>query len=160
MLFHLKPDTECELTSFVGRTQKSGPDDVPAVTFRLKLASVRNELLDLFSPTMRHTVYAPVEGQEQLPGVEVTTPILRSKDLNGNAQTSEGRAAHATAVRGSETQMTIVQRDQVRAAVERALQLDPNRDMRAAIASTAQALCLPVEAVEEVVIGVDGEVSA
>lgn len=81
MLFHLTPDTECELTSFVGRTQKSGPDDVPAVTFRLKLASVRNELLDLFSPTMRHTVYAPVEGQEQLPGVEITTPILRSKDL-------------------------------------------------------------------------------
>lgn len=81
MLFHLKPDTECELTSFVGRTQKSGPDDVPAVTFRLKLGSVRNDLLDLFSPTMRHTVYAPVEGQEQLPGVEITTPILRSKDL-------------------------------------------------------------------------------
>ena len=81
MLFHLTPDTECELTTFVGRTQKSGRDDVPAVSFRLKLASVRNELLDLFSPTMRLTVYAPVEGQEHLPGVEPTTPILRSKDL-------------------------------------------------------------------------------
>lgn len=81
MLFHLDPDTECELTSFVGRVQKSGPDDVPAVTFRLKLDSVRNELLDLFSPTMRHTVYEAVPGQEQLPGVEITTPILRSKDL-------------------------------------------------------------------------------
>lgn len=81
MLFHLNHDTECELTSFVGRTQKSGKDDVPAVSFRLKLSSVRNELLDLFSPTMRLTVYAPVEGQEQLPGVELTTPILRSKDL-------------------------------------------------------------------------------
>lgn len=81
MLFHLKADTECELTTFVGRTQKSGKDDVPAVSFRLKLASVRNELLDLFSPTMRLTVYAPVEGQEQLPGVELVTPVLRSKDL-------------------------------------------------------------------------------
>jgi hypothetical protein len=81
MLFNLNPDTECELTTFVGRTQKSGPDDVPAVTFRLQLSSVQNTLLDLFSSTMRHTVYAPVEGQEQLPGVEVTTPILRSKDL-------------------------------------------------------------------------------
>jgi hypothetical protein len=81
MLFNLKADTECELTTFVGRTQKSGKDDVPAVSFRLKLASVRNELLDLFSPTMRLTVYAPVEGQEQLPGVELTTPVLRSKDL-------------------------------------------------------------------------------
>ncbi len=81
MLFNLKPDTECELTSFVGRTQKAGKEDVPAVSFRLRLASVRNELLDLFSPTMRLTVYAPVEGQEQLPGVELVTPVLRSKDL-------------------------------------------------------------------------------
>ena len=81
MLFNLKPDTECELTSFVGRTQKAGKEDVPAASFRLRLASVRNELLDLFSPTMRLTVYAPVEGQEQLPGVELVTPVLRSKDL-------------------------------------------------------------------------------
>lgn len=81
MLFQLPTDTECELTTFVGRTQKSGPEDVPAVTFRLRMASVPNTLLDLISTTMRHTVYAPVEGQEQLPGADVTTPILRSKDL-------------------------------------------------------------------------------
>lgn len=55
--------------------------------------------------------------------------------------------------------MTIIERDHVRQAVERALQLDPNHDMHAAIASAAQSLCLPVEAVEEVVIGAD-EVSA
>lgn len=81
MLFELPNNTECTLTKFVGRTQKSGKDDVPAVSFRLKLTSVSNVMLDLFSKTMRFTVYAPVEGQEQLPGVEVTTPILRSKDL-------------------------------------------------------------------------------
>lgn len=81
MLFSLPNNTECVLTTFVGRTQKSGPDDVPAVTFRLKLASVPNALLDLFSPTIRHTVYRAVEGQEQLPGMEDTTPILQSKDL-------------------------------------------------------------------------------
>lgn len=81
MLFHLKPDTECELTTFVGRTQKSGPDDVPAVSIRLLLQSVPNHVLDLFSATFRHTAYMAVEGQEQLPGVEDTTPILRSKDL-------------------------------------------------------------------------------
>lgn len=80
-LFHLKPDTECELTTFVGRTQKSGPDDVPAVSIRLLLKSVPNQVLDLFSTTFRHTAYMAVEGQEQLPGVEDTTPILRSKDL-------------------------------------------------------------------------------
>lgn len=81
MLFSLPNNTECVLTTFVGRTQKSGPDDVPAVTFRLKLASVPNALLDLFSKTIRHTVYKAVEGQEQLPGMEDTTPILQSKDL-------------------------------------------------------------------------------
>lgn len=81
MMFQLPNNTECTLTSFVGRTQKSGQDDVPAVTFRLKLESVTNAMLDLFSPTMRLTVYAPVEGQDQLPGVELVTPVLRSKDL-------------------------------------------------------------------------------
>jgi len=81
MLFSLPNNTECVLTTFVGRTQKSGPDDVPAVIFRLKMASVSNMLLDLFSKTIRHTVYRAVEGQEQLPGMEDTTPILQSKDL-------------------------------------------------------------------------------
>lgn len=81
MLFSLPNNTECVLTTFVGRTQKSDPDDVPAVTFRLKMASVSNMLLDLFSKTIRHTVYKAVEGQEQLPGMEDTTPILQSKDL-------------------------------------------------------------------------------
>ena len=81
MLFELPANTECELISFTGRTQKSGPDDVPAVSFRLKLRSVSNTMLDRLSKTFRQTAYAPVEGQEQLPGVEPTTPILRSKDL-------------------------------------------------------------------------------
>lgn len=80
-MFQLLTETECELTTFVGRTQKSGPEDVPAVSFRLLFKSARNELLDLFSPTIRQTAYAPVEGQDQLPGVEPSTPILRSKDL-------------------------------------------------------------------------------
>lgn len=77
MLFQL-PNT---LTKFVGRTQKAGKEDVPAVSFRLKLSSVPNVMLDLLSKTMRHTAYEAVPGQEQLPGVEATTPILRSKDL-------------------------------------------------------------------------------
>lgn len=81
MMFNLPNNTECVLTTFVGRTQKSGPDDVPAVTFRLKMAGVSNMLLDRFSPTIRHTVYKAVEGQEQLPGMEDATPILQSKDL-------------------------------------------------------------------------------
>ena len=81
MLFELPTNTECELTTFVGRTQKSGTEDVPAVTFRLKLSGVSNILLDRFSKTIRHTIYKAVEGQEQLPGVEDTTPLLQSKNL-------------------------------------------------------------------------------
>ena len=43
--------------------------------------------------------------------------------------------------------MTIASRDQVRAAVDRALQLDPDGD--AAIATVAHALALPCEAVRD-----------
>ena len=100
MLFELKTETECELTTFVGRTQKSGRDDVPAVTFRLKLGSVPNGLLDLFSPTIRHTAYMAVEGQEDLPGVEAATPILRSKDLKHWAPETRLEGWNVTIARG------------------------------------------------------------
>lgn len=80
-MFQLLTTTECELTQFTGRTQKSGKDDVPAVSIRLKISNASNTMLDLLSPTMRLTAYAPVEGQEQLPGVELTTPVLRCPDM-------------------------------------------------------------------------------
>lgn len=80
-MFQLLTTTECELTQFTGRTQKSGRDDVPAVSFRLKISNASNTMLDLLSPTMRLTAYAPIEGQEQLPGVELTTPVLRCPDM-------------------------------------------------------------------------------
>lgn len=80
-MFELTTTTECELTQFTGRTQKSGRDDVPTVSFRLKIKGAKNTMLDMLSPTMRLTAYAPVEGQEQLPGVEVTTPVLRCPDM-------------------------------------------------------------------------------
>lgn len=48
--------------------------------------------------------------------------------------------------------MTILERNQVRAAVERAVQLDPHQDLDAAIACAAAALCLPEEAVRDAVL--------
>ena len=48
--------------------------------------------------------------------------------------------------------MTIVERDHLRAAVARALQLAPDAGHHAAIAAAAQALCLVPEAVAEVVL--------
>lgn len=80
-MFELKTITEAELTTFVGRTQKEGKEDVPAVSIRLRLIGVRNEMLDMLSPTLRSTIYTTVPGQEDLPGVEPSTPLLRSKDL-------------------------------------------------------------------------------
>lgn len=80
-MFELTTTTECELTQFTGRTQKSGRDDVPAVSFRLKITNAKNTMLDMLSKTIRETVYAPIEGQEQLPDVEVTTPVLRCPDM-------------------------------------------------------------------------------
>lgn len=41
-MFELKTTTECELTQFTGRTQKSGRDDVPAVSFRVFPSSARS----------------------------------------------------------------------------------------------------------------------
>lgn len=55
--------------------------------------------------------------------------------------------------------MTIVQRDQVRAAVERALQLDPH-DSDAAVEAAARSLALPVEAVREAMAPVNEEQAA
>lgn len=49
--------------------------------------------------------------------------------------------------------MTIVTRETVRQAVERALQLHHDRD--AAVAATAQALALPVEAVLDALADVE-----
>lgn len=45
--------------------------------------------------------------------------------------------------------MTTAQRQHVLKAVERAMQLDTTGDEHAAIAAAAQALCLPIEAVQE-----------
>lgn len=71
---------QAQMTTFTGRTEKHGDFWVPAVTIGFEITGA-NTLLDLLSPTLRTTLYAPVEGQEQLPGVEPSTPILRCKDV-------------------------------------------------------------------------------
>lgn len=52
--------------------------------------------------------------------------------------------------------MTIATKESVRAAIDRALQLDPHEDTDSAIASVAQAMCLPVEVVREIVDETEG----
>lgn len=80
-MFQLTTPTTVRLTNLVCRTEKAGKADVPAISLRLKLEGVENSMLDLISPTARATFYAPVPGQDELPGVAPVTPILRSKDI-------------------------------------------------------------------------------
>lgn len=80
-MFELLTKTDATLTSFTGRTEQHGKHRVPAVSFRLQFKGP-NTLLDLLSPDVRRTLYRAAEGQEDLPGVEPTTPLLRSKDIN------------------------------------------------------------------------------
>ena len=56
--------------------------------------------------------------------------------------------------------MTITPREKVVAAVERALGLDPQRDIDNAIHAAAAALALPVEAVEAAMEPSDEELAA
>lgn len=80
MLQFLEPH-DATLTTFTGRTERHGEEDIPAVSFGIKITGP-NTLLDLLSSTLRTTLYAAVEGQPQLPGVEESTPLLRSKELD------------------------------------------------------------------------------
>jgi hypothetical protein len=79
-MFELLTLTEATLTTFTGRTETHGKATVPAVSFRLRFSGP-NTLLDLLSPTARKTFYMAAEGQEDLPGVDPTTPHLRSRDI-------------------------------------------------------------------------------
>lgn len=80
MPFELLTRTEATLTTFTGRVETHGKSKLPAVSIRLRFSGP-NTLLDLLSPTARKTFYMAEPGQEDLPGVEPTTPLLRSKDI-------------------------------------------------------------------------------
>lgn len=79
-MFQFLTPQQAQLMSFTGRTEVHGKDRVPAVSFRLRFSGP-NTLLDLLSPTLRPAFYTAAEGQEVLPGVEPSTPNLRSKDV-------------------------------------------------------------------------------
>lgn len=72
--------TEATLVSLTSRTETHGKEKVPAASFRLRFSGP-NTLLDKLSPNVRETLYMAAEGQEDLPGVEPTTPLLRCKSV-------------------------------------------------------------------------------
>lgn len=80
MTFEILTPTDAKLRSVTPRTEKHGDDDVFAISLGLSITGP-NTMLDALSPTLRHALYMAVPGQDQLPGVEPATPLLRCKVL-------------------------------------------------------------------------------
>jgi len=75
-MFQIQTMTEAHVASVTNRVEKHGEDDKPAVSMMLEL-TMANTALDLIDPKIRESLYKPVDGQDQLPGVEPATPVLR-----------------------------------------------------------------------------------
>lgn len=80
MTFEILTPTDAKLCTVTPRTEKHGDDDVFAISLGLSITGA-NTMLDALSPTLRHALYMPVPDQDQLPGVEPATPLLRCKVL-------------------------------------------------------------------------------
>lgn len=80
MTFELLTTTAATLKTLTPRTEKHGDDDVSAVSLGLSITGP-NTLLDLLQPGLRDALYRAVDDQEQLPGVEPATPLLRSAGI-------------------------------------------------------------------------------
>lgn len=76
--FEILDPTDALLRTFTPRVEKHGEDDVSAASLGLTIEAP-NTILDLLAPSLRPTLYAAPEGQARLPGVEVATPLLRTK---------------------------------------------------------------------------------
>lgn len=76
--FELLEPTDALLRTFTPRVEKHGEDDVSAASLGLTIEAP-NTILDLLAPSLRPTLYAAPEGQVTLPGVEESTPLLRTK---------------------------------------------------------------------------------
>lgn len=79
-MFELTTPTEATLRTMTPRTEKHGDDEVSAVSLGLTIVGP-NTLLDLLQPGVRTMLYMPVPDQEDLPGVEPATPLLRAKGV-------------------------------------------------------------------------------
>jgi len=86
-MFRVDDFTEARLATFTKREEVHGDDKVPAFTIGLRM-DVPNTALDVIDPKIRHALYMTVEGQEQLPGVEPATPVLRCNSFDKIALTT------------------------------------------------------------------------
>lgn len=75
-MFQILKFTEAHVASVTNRVERHGDDERPAVSIGLEI-TVANTMLDLIDPKIREALYVAVEGQDDLPGVEKATPVLR-----------------------------------------------------------------------------------
>lgn len=80
-MFQILEFTEAHLATLTPRSERHGDDDKPAVSLALEIVGP-NTLLDSIDPTIRPTLYKAVEGQEDLPGIEQSTPVLRCNSID------------------------------------------------------------------------------
>lgn len=80
-MLNIEETTEATLAAVTNRVEKHGDDDVPAVSLQISIEAA-NTLLDQIDPNIRHALYKAVEGQDQLPGVEPATPVLRCNSFD------------------------------------------------------------------------------
>ena len=80
-MFQITEMTEAHVASVTNRTEANGNKRVPAVSIGLEM-TVPNTMLDLIDGSIRHALYKAVEGQDELPGVDPATPVLRCNSLD------------------------------------------------------------------------------
>ena len=80
-MFQITEMTEAHVASVTNRTEANGNKRVPAVSIGLEM-TVPNTTLDLIDGSIRHALYKAVEGQDELPGVDPATPVLRCNSLD------------------------------------------------------------------------------
>ncbi len=86
-MFQITEFTEAHLASVTNRVEKHGEDDKPAVSLGIAIEAA-NTLLDCIDPKLRHALYMAVEGQDELPGVEPATPVLRCNSFETHKLTT------------------------------------------------------------------------
>ena len=80
MPFELLTTTAATLKTLTPRTEKHGDDDVSAVSLGLSITGP-NTMLDSLQPGLRDALYKAKDDEPLLPGIEATTPLLRSAGI-------------------------------------------------------------------------------
>ena len=79
-MFQIESPTTATLKTLTPRTETHGDEKVSAMSFGLKITGP-NTMLDILQPGLRDALYKAVDGQEQLPNVEPSTPLLRTNGI-------------------------------------------------------------------------------